>query len=122
MVYDCTYGNAAGGYSLRPDTDNPANFGKMERPANYKDLYKTALAYCDSVISSATHTLSLPYYRVFVNECNYVVNSNDDPIFEILLQKKLPVVLVMRMDRRANFMKVLRVAIIFGVKLRVALH
>ena len=48
----------AGGYSLRPDTDNPANFGKMERPANYKDLYKTALAYCDSVISSATHTLS----------------------------------------------------------------
>ena len=78
----------AGGYSLRPDTDNPANFGKMERPANYKDLYKTALAYCDSVISSATHTLSLPYYRVFVNECNYVVNSNDDPIFEIPLAKE----------------------------------
>ena len=77
----------AGGYSLRPDTDNPANFGKMERPANYKDLYKTALAYCDSVISSATHTLSLPYYRVFVNECNYVVNSNDDPIFEIPFAK-----------------------------------
>lgn len=78
----------AGGYSLRPDTDNPANFGKMERPANYKELYKTALAYCDSVISSATHTLSLPYYRVFVNECNYVVNSNDDPIFEIPLAKE----------------------------------
>ena len=77
-----------GGYSLRPDTDNPANFGKMERPANYKDLYKTALAYCDSVISSATHTLSLPYYRVFVNECNYVVNSNDDPIFEIPFAKE----------------------------------
>ena len=73
---------------LRPDTDNPANFGKMERPANYKDLYKTALAYCDSVISSATHTLSLPYYRVFVNECNYVVNSNDDPIFEIPFAKE----------------------------------
>ena len=78
----------AGGYSLRPDTDNPANFGKMERPANYKELYKTALAYCDSVISSATHTLSLPYYRVFVNECNYVVNSNDDPIFEIPFAKE----------------------------------
>lgn len=78
----------AGGYSLRPDTDNPANFGKMERLANYKDLYKTALAYCDSVISSATHTLSLPYYRVFVNECNYVVNSNDDPIFEIPFAKE----------------------------------
>ena len=78
----------AGGYSLRPDTDNPANFGKMERPANYKELYKTALAYCDSVNSSATHTLSLPYYRVFVNECNYVVNSNDDPIFEIPFAKE----------------------------------
>ena len=78
----------AGGYSLRPDTDNPANFGKMERPANYKELYKTALAYCDSVISSATHTLSLPYYRVFVNECNYVVTSNDAPIFEIPFAKE----------------------------------
>lgn len=78
----------AGGYSLRPDTDNPANFGKMERPADYKDLYKTALAYCDSVISSNTHTLSLPYYRVFVDECNYVVNSNDDPIFEIPFAKE----------------------------------
>lgn len=78
----------AGGYSLRPDTDNPANFGKMERPADYKDLYKTVLAYCDSVISSATHTLSLPYYRVFVDECNYVVNSNDDPIFEIPFAKE----------------------------------
>ena len=78
----------AGGYSLRPDTDNPANFGKMERPADYKDLYKTALTYCDSVISSYTHTLSLPYYRVFVDECNYVVNSNDDPIFEIPFAKE----------------------------------
>ena len=78
----------AGGYSLRPDTDNPANFGKMERPADYKDLYKSVLAYCDSVISSATHTLSLPYYRVFVDECNYVVNSNDDPIFEIPFAKE----------------------------------
>lgn len=78
----------AGGYSLRPDTNNPASIGTMQRPTNYKDLYKTALDYCDSVMTSATHTLTLPYYRVFVNECNYVVNSNDDPIFEIPFAKE----------------------------------
>lgn len=78
----------AGGYSLRPDKDDVNSFGKMERPANYKDLYKTSLDYCDSIISSGTHNLSLAYHKVFVNECNYIVVNNDDPIFEIPFAKE----------------------------------
>lgn len=72
-----------GGYSLRPDAANASSYGKMERPANYRDYYETARQYSDSVISSGTHALSLPYRQVFINECNYVVVNNDDPIFEI---------------------------------------
>lgn len=70
----------AGGYSLRPDGDT---YGKMERPANYKDFYRTAMEYAEKVIESGTHHLSKPYYQVFVDECNFIVNNNDDPIFEI---------------------------------------
>ena len=73
----------AGGYSLRPDTGNPKSYGSMQRPANYKAFYETALQYADSVISSGKHALNLPYRQVFINECNYVVVNNDDPIFEI---------------------------------------
>lgn len=72
-----------GGYSLRPDKSNPSNYGTMERPADYKDYYEIARQYCDSVISSGTHALNLSYRQVFIDECNYKVNNNDDPIFEI---------------------------------------
>jgi starch-binding outer membrane protein, SusD/RagB family len=72
-----------GGYSLHPDKSIPSNSGTMERPENYTEYYTKAAQYCDSVISSGTHALSLPYNRVFINECNYVVVNNDDPIFEI---------------------------------------
>ncbi|MBQ8673330.1 MAG: RagB/SusD family nutrient uptake outer membrane protein [Bacteroides sp.] len=72
-----------GGYSLRPDTSNPKSYGKMDRPANYKEYYEIARQYADSVITSNTHALSLPYRQVFINECNYIVVNNDDPIFEI---------------------------------------
>ncbi len=72
-----------GGYSLRPDMGNATSYGKMERPANYQEYYDITRQYCDSVISSATHRLRLSYRQVFINECNYVVVNNDDPIFEI---------------------------------------
>lgn len=72
-----------GGYSLRPDKANTSSYGKMERPANYKDYYEIARLYCDSVISSNTHALNLSYRQVFIDECNYKVNNSDDPIFEI---------------------------------------
>lgn len=70
----------AGGYSLRPDGNT---YGKMERPDNYKEFYATAMEYAGKVIESGTHTLSKPYYQVFVDECNFIVTNNDDPIFEI---------------------------------------
>ena len=72
-----------GGYSLRPDKGNPNSYGTMQRPANYKDYYAKTRQYCDSVISSGTHALNLPYNQVFINQCNYIVVNNDDPIFEI---------------------------------------
>ncbi|MFC0877213.1 RagB/SusD family nutrient uptake outer membrane protein [Saccharicrinis sp. FJH2] len=72
-----------GGYSLHPDTANTSKYGTMQRPENYTDYYKITAQYCDSVISSGTHSLALPYNTVFINECNYVVVNNDDPIFEI---------------------------------------
>lgn len=72
-----------GGYSLRPDKANLSSYGKMERPANYKEYYDVARQYCDSVISSGKHALNLSYRQVFIDECNYLVNNNDDPIFEI---------------------------------------
>lgn len=72
-----------GGYSLHPDKSNTSSYGTMQRPANYTEYYAIAAQYCDSVISSGKHALTLPYNRVFINECNYVVVNNDDPIFEI---------------------------------------
>ncbi len=79
---------ACGGYSLHPDENNTSSYGVMKRPDNYLDYYKTAQAYADSVISSGTHALNLPYNQVFINECNYVVINNDDPIFEIPFARK----------------------------------
>ena len=79
---------SAGGYSLHPDKTNATNRGTMSRPSNYQEYYKIAQAYCDSVIKSGTHSLSKSYESVFVDECNFIVNSGDDPIFEIPFAKE----------------------------------
>ena len=70
----------AGGYSLRPSAGT--NYGKMERPANYKEFYQTARTYADKVIQSGTHALNKSFSQVFIDECNFIVSNNDDPIFE----------------------------------------
>ncbi|MDE6066435.1 MAG: RagB/SusD family nutrient uptake outer membrane protein [Duncaniella sp.] len=73
----------AGGYSLRPDGNS---FGKMERPDNYLDYYKTAALYCDSVMKFGGHALNKEFYQVFVDQCNLKsgkANTGDDIIFEI---------------------------------------
>ncbi|MDR2148703.1 MAG: RagB/SusD family nutrient uptake outer membrane protein [Tannerella sp.] len=72
-----------GGYSLRSDKTNPFSFGTMQREQDYATYYAIARDYADSVITSGTHSLSLPFVEVFVNECNYLVVNNDDPIFEL---------------------------------------
>lgn len=78
----------AGGYSLRPNKNDPKNYGTMQRPSDYLEFYKTAMEFADSVISAGNHQLNNSYQNVFVNECNYQVVNNDDPIFEIPFAKE----------------------------------
>ena len=78
----------AGGYSLRPNKSDVKSYGTMERPADYQSFYQIAMNYADSVISAGTHRLGQSYQDVFVNECNYQVINNDDPIFEIPFAKE----------------------------------
>ena len=77
----------AGGYSLRPDKDNPRNYGTMMRPENWEAYYQIARDYADSVITAGRHHLNNTYQQVFVNECNYLLANEDDPIFEIPFAK-----------------------------------
>ncbi len=72
-----------GGWSLRPDLGNPANTGTMKRNPDYREYYEIAKTYSEKVINSGTHSLTLPYKKVFRDMCNYVINRNDDMIFEI---------------------------------------
>ena len=76
----------AGGYSLRPVEGK--TYGEMQRPANSREFYQIARNYADSVIQSNTHSLTKPYSQVFVDECNFIVNSSDDPIFELPFAKE----------------------------------
>ena len=78
----------AGGYSLRPNKDNARDYGTMKRPDNYREFYQIAMDHADSVITAGTHSLTKEYQEVFVDECNYIVNNNDDPIFEIPFAKE----------------------------------
>lgn len=77
----------AGGYSLRPVKEDAKSYGVMKRPDNWKAFYQTARDYADSVITAGTHSLRNTYQDVFVNECNYQVVNDDDPIFEIPFAK-----------------------------------
>ena len=78
----------AGGYSLRPNKNDSKSYGTMERSQNWQEYYRIAMQYADSVILSGTHKLAQSYQDVFVNECNYQVINNDDPIFEIPFAKE----------------------------------
>jgi len=72
-----------GGYALYPDTGNPAATGSMKRQTDYLKYYEIAKLYADSVIISGTHSLVKPFRDVFIDECNYIVANDDDPIFEL---------------------------------------
>ncbi len=76
------------GYSLRPGA-SASDKGTMQRPEDYREYYKIAMDYADSVIQSNTHALNKKYHEVFIDECNYKRNDNDDPIFEIPFTKTL---------------------------------
>lgn len=77
----------AGGYSLRhSDGDTKGYF--MARPANYKDYYQIARDYTKKIIDRNGHNLTKDYRDVFIDECNFIVNTGDDPIFEIPFAKE----------------------------------
>lgn len=71
-----------GGYSLHPGA-TASDVGTMTRPSDYLDYYKIARDYCDSVMNAGTHSLTKDWYDVFIDECNYTISNDDDPIFEI---------------------------------------
>jgi len=71
-----------GGYSLR-HTQDQNYIGDMKRPSDYLEYYQIAKTYTDSVIMAGTHSLNKDWYKVFLDECNYVPTYDDDPIFEI---------------------------------------
>ena len=83
-------GLQAAGYSLRHKADDATTYGYMGKPTAAEETWflTNARAYADSVINKSTHTLNLTYQEVFLNECNFKVVSNDDPIFEIPFAKE----------------------------------
>ena len=77
----------AGGYSLNHDAGD-ANSYKMTRPSNYKEYYQIARDYTKKVIDAGGHALNKSFRDVFVDECNFIVNTGDDVIFEIPFAKE----------------------------------
>jgi len=75
----------AGGWYLAPDGES---YGKMVQSPKAPEFYKIAREYAKKVIDSNVHHLNKQFYKVFVDECNNVVASDDDPIFEIPFAKE----------------------------------
>lgn len=73
-----------GGWSLRPDYNNPSAIGTMQRnEKDYLDYYRIARDYSLKVILSGTHKLELDFRTVFNNEMNHIAPVGDDIIFEL---------------------------------------
>lgn len=96
------------GYSLRHAADdaskngifmaraaegNPVNYvdenGNNQVAKSADDFYKIARLYAKKVMDMGTHKLSKDYFDVFVDECKYLVNNDDDVIFEIPFVQKV---------------------------------
>ena len=77
----------AGGYSLNHDANDATGY-KMTRPSNYQEYYKIARDYAKKVIDAGGHSLNKSFRDVFVDECNFIVTTGDDAIFEIPFAKE----------------------------------
>jgi hypothetical protein len=77
----------AGGYSLNHPEGNTTDYS-MTRPSNYKAYYQIAREYTKKIIDAGGHSLNKSFRDVFVDECNFIVTSGDDPIFEIPFAKE----------------------------------
>lgn len=76
-----------GGYSLRPDVDNPSAVGSMVRPDDWKEYYKIAEEYSYKLIKSGKHQLGIPFRQMWINECSCInpIPDNDDIVFDVPL-------------------------------------
>ena len=72
----------AGGYSLNHPEGDVKSYS-MTRPNNYQEYYQIARKYTEAIIDAGGHSLNKSYRDVFVDECNFIATTGDDPIFEI---------------------------------------
>ena len=78
-----------GGWSLRPDKENPDNVGYMERGDNFEHYYDIAITYLGKVIKENKHDLKQSYEELWYNEGNWTTANNDDVIFAIPMLKSV---------------------------------
>ena len=76
----------AGGYSLNHEANDTKSYS-MTRPSNYREYYVIAREYT-KIIDAGGHSLSKSFRDVFIDECNFIANTGDDPIFEIPFAKE----------------------------------
>lgn len=76
-----------GGWSLRPDMDNPSNIGTMVRNPDWKDYYKIAERYAGKAITESGHDLKMGFEKFWYEVCNLRTVDDDDFIFDIPLLK-----------------------------------
>ena len=72
----------AGGYSLNHDANDATGY-RMTRPDNYREYYQIARDYTKKIIDAGGHKLTKSFAQVFIDECNFIAEQGDDPIFEI---------------------------------------
>ncbi len=77
----------AGGYSLNHEANDTKSYS-MTRPSNYREYYVIAREYTKKIIDAGGHRLSKSFRDVFIDECNFIANTGDDPIFEIPFAKE----------------------------------
>ena len=77
----------AGGYSLNHEANDTKSYS-MTRPSNYREYYVIAREYTKKIIDAGGHSLSKSFRDVFIDECNFIANTGDDPIFEIPFAKE----------------------------------
>jgi len=76
-----------GGWALRPNRDNQASVGYMERGDNFEHYYEVAITYLGKVISEGKHDLTQSFEELWYNECNWKTAKNDDILFAIPMLK-----------------------------------
>lgn len=76
-----------GGWTLRPDTNNPSSIGYMERGTNHEVYYDIAIEYLGKVIQDGKHDLELSYREFWISQNNWETPVNDDILFSIPMLK-----------------------------------